>query len=52
MQAQAESRHSSEGGGRAVRLRSFGGPEALEVHQVPAPEAAPARSGYGSPRPA
>ncbi|WP_328922127.1 NADP-dependent oxidoreductase [Streptomyces griseoaurantiacus] len=41
MQAQAESRHSSEGGGRAVRLRSFGGPEALEVHQVPAPEAGP-----------
>jgi NADPH:quinone reductase-like Zn-dependent oxidoreductase len=41
MQAQAESKHSSEGGGRAARLRSFGGPEVLDVDEVPAPQAGP-----------
>ncbi|MET9220365.1 NADP-dependent oxidoreductase [Streptomyces sp. NPDC003300] len=37
----AQSDQPPTGGSRAVRLESFGGPEALEVHEVPAPQAGP-----------
>ena len=36
---------------RAVRLESFGGPEVLNLREVPAPQAGPGRSACESPRP-
>ena len=36
---------------RAVRLESFGGPEVLNLREVPAPQAGRGRSACGSPRP-
>ncbi|MBY8883195.1 alcohol dehydrogenase catalytic domain-containing protein, partial [Actinacidiphila acidipaludis] len=38
---QTPSKQSNPGGGRAVRLDSFGGPEVLDVREVPAPQAGP-----------
>jgi len=38
---QTQSRQQSAGGSRAVRLDSFGGPEVLDVREVPAPQAGP-----------
>jgi len=38
---QALSRQSPAGIGRAVQLHEFGGPEVLDVHEVPAPQAGP-----------
>jgi NADPH:quinone reductase-like Zn-dependent oxidoreductase len=38
---QAQSRQSPAETGRAVRLHAFGGPEVLEVDEVPAPQAGP-----------
>ena len=35
---------------RAVRLESFGGPDVLNLREVPAPQAARGRSASGSPR--
>jgi NADPH:quinone reductase-like Zn-dependent oxidoreductase len=37
----AQSNPSPEGSSRAVRLDSFGGPEVLDVREVPAPQAGP-----------
>ena len=36
---------------RVVRLDSFGGPEVLNIREVPAPQAVEGRFGCGSPRP-
>ena len=35
---------------RAVRLESFGGPEVLNLREVPTPQASSGRSACGSPR--
>ncbi|MGW3094341.1 NADP-dependent oxidoreductase [Streptomyces sp. NPDC001102] len=38
---QTQSKQPPAGGSRAVRLKAFGGPEVLEVCEVPAPQAGP-----------
>ncbi|MBP0459069.1 NADP-dependent oxidoreductase [Streptomyces montanisoli] len=38
---QAQSKQSTAGGSRAVQLDAFGGPEVLDIREVPAPQAGP-----------
>ena len=47
---QEPSVNTSAAASRAVRLESFGGPEVLNLREVPAPQAGRGRSACGSPR--
>ena len=47
---QQPSVNTSATASRVVQLESFGGPEVLNLREVPAPQAGSGRSGCGSPR--
>ena len=48
---QQPSASTSATASRAVQLESFGGPEVLNLREVPAPQAGPGRSACELPRP-